>query len=310
MKNRNLGEKGLTLSKAQSISNLCHQRALDIQHELEKVNNYSETISLDGNDVIIKVGHVVPNNLSELLSEKAKLHACQAFLMENIKLKSHLLDEIKQQKVDVSMIEKPEQPEVFDSIKDKLDFVNENYGWSQLSNKEYNEFLEAEAFASHIGQYIHKNSPLDRLRNELNEVPDVDWIELEKDKKTIVRINKHHTPQLLLNHHEELSKLHRKYEERVNYFKAKVKNITTQRNAEVAKHNAELDANDNKLNNQLLSEYSKLYKEYQNKIKEKTSEFEVFRQNEIKRISQLRIDVDSRFQDIVDMFLKDINTDE
>ena len=39
MKKHSLSTKGLSLSQAQSISNLCNQRATDISGELNGINN-------------------------------------------------------------------------------------------------------------------------------------------------------------------------------------------------------------------------------------------------------------------------------
>ena len=308
MKNRNLSNNGLSLSQAQSISNLCFQRAVEITNQLELVNNFKKSIKIADNEYqTILAGHPMPKNVVEQLQEKAKLHACQAFLMENIKTKDLLLNEIKNATPIIDSVIKPEVPKYLNANENKQQKVDENYGWSQLTSKEYNEYLEAEAYASHIGQYIHKKSHLDRLRNELNNIPDVDWIELEKDKKTLVYIEKHHTSEELLGYHEKLAKLHREYEQKVNYYKAKVKNITTLKNAEIAKHNSEVETNAANINNKLASEYNTQIIEYENKLKEIRSSFEIERQNEISRIAALRIDVDPRFQDVIDMFLKDLS---
>lgn len=308
MKNRNLSNNGLSLSQAQSISNLCFQRAVEITNQLELVNNFKKSIKIADNEYqTILAGHPMPKNVVEQLQEKAKLHACQAFLMENIKTKDLLLNEIKNATPIIDSVIKPEVPKYLNANENKQQKVDENYGWSQLTSKEYNEYLEAEAYASHIGQYIHKKSHLDRLRNELNNIPDVDWIELEKDKKTLVYIEKHHTSEELLGYHEKLAKLHREYEQKVNYYKAKVKNITTLKNAEIAKHNSEVETNAANINNKLASEYNTQIIEYENKLKEIRSSFEIERQNEISRIAALRIDVDPRFQEVIDMFLKDLN---
>lgn len=306
MKNRNLSNKGLSISQAQSISNLCYQRAVEISSKLTKVNNLSQKIELNNKEVVISSGHPMPDNLVALLKEKAELHACQAFLMENIKLKDHLLKENRVIMPDTSKIERPEQPAYVDSNADKLEFVDDNYGWSQLTNKEYNEFLEAEAYAAHIGQYIHNSGHLGRLRDELTNIPDVDWMEVEKDKKTIVFNKIHHTPEQLLGYHEELAKLHREYEQKVNYYKAKVKNLTTQRNAEIAKHNSDIETNAKNINNKLASQYDTMLKKYENDVKEVRAQFEIERQNETSRIAALRIDVDPRFQRVIDMFLNDL----
>jgi hypothetical protein len=47
MKKNSLSEKGLSLSQAQSISNICNQRAMEIENSINIINNYSKTIHID-----------------------------------------------------------------------------------------------------------------------------------------------------------------------------------------------------------------------------------------------------------------------
>lgn len=296
--------KGLSLSQAQSISNLCNQRAKEIGNKLEIVNNYSKSVYIDNNNHILVQGNKLPKEVVELLTERAKLFATQAFLMENIKAKSDMIRHWKNVQADVSGVVIPDKPRVgdFDSG-DRLAEVTEEYGWEQLKPNELNEYYEAEAFASHIGQFIHQNGLLDRLRKELPTVPSIDWIVIDEGKKTPVIIETHHTSEYLYRIHEELAAEHRKYEQRVNYYKAKVKNLTTEENARIAKHNADIQT-------KVEAEYSIAIEKYQankdiahQKIKKIKDDFEIERQNKIKEIASMRISVDGRFQDVVDDFL-------
>ena len=305
MKKNNLTpNKGLSLSQAQSISNLCNQRASEIAKVLVSVNNYSKTVDVDGKTHEIVKGKSLPTNVVELLKEKARLHACQAFLMENMKAKEALLKDIKNAQPDFSGITVPKRPlqELMNVSNDLLSEVNETYGWEQLTPSEYNEYLEAEAYASHIGQFIHKDSILAGLRAELPEIPAIEWMTIKDGVKSPVTINVHHKSEDLLKLHEELAALHRQYEQRVNYFKAKVKNLTTERNAEIAKHNADLQNEAEAFNNKLNAEYDTAFKAYTEKTKSVKAEFEKIRQAKIKVIASMRIEIDPRFQEIIDTF--------
>ncbi len=51
----------------------------------------------------------------------------------------------------------------------------------------------------------------------------LEFMEIETGKKTPLKVTIHHTPEQLLEIHEELAALHRGYEQKVNYFKSKVK---------------------------------------------------------------------------------------
>lgn len=304
MKTSSLSSKGLSLSQAQSISNLCNQECRDIDAKLEILNNASRTLTLNGEEYVETQGHPIDNDkVITLLTHKGKLHATQAFLMENILAKNEELERLKNLKFTHSEVA-PEYPELEDPT--MLEQVDEDWGWSQLTPAEYNEFLEAEAFASHYGQFIHKGGKLDVLRRELPSLKTLEWMVIEDGKKTPLKVNIHHTIDQLGILHNEIASIHRKYEQRVNYFKAKVKNLVTQENARIANVNAAEQQRVNIINDRLMSEYEKAREEYRAKVAVLSEEFENDRQNQISKIAALRIQVDPRFKETIDSFLKEI----
>lgn len=300
-----LATKDLSLSQAQSISNLCSQRAIEIANILNGVNNYSKTVRVDKEDFITVQGKKLPIDVVALLKEKASLHATQAFLMENIKAKDLMLDLARSAKADASSVVYPETPEYI--YPEELPNVTENYGWECLTIAETNAHIEAEAFASHIGQFIHKDSPLDRLRRELPTIPSIDWMQIKGDgSKSPVRIDVHHTSEGLLKTHEELASLHREYEQKVNYTLAKIKNIVTARNAEIAKINADAVNEANTINAELRQAFDSAHKKANEEVNAIRAEFEKDRQATIKEVAAMRIEVDPRFQPVVDIFLSKV----
>jgi len=317
-KNSLTSNKGLSLSQATSISNLCNQRAGEISAKLNGVNNYKKTVDIMAGGVgkthTTVVGKPLPEDVVVLLTEKAELHACQAFLMENIKAKDDMLKEAKNADADIATIEVPERPKTVSPLIKQLPAVNstegKEWGWSQLTAAEINEFLQVEAFASHIGQFIHEGKPLDLLRKELGKgIAPIDWMVINDGQKSpvVVTVHDSHTPEKLLAIHEELATLHRKHEQRVNYFKAKVKNITTEENARIAKINADAQNDAEKLNNDASAIYETATKAYNEKIRSIQAEFEKTRQATIKEIAAMRIQVDPRFQKTIDLFMTQIS---
>lgn len=302
-KNSLTPNKGLSLSQAQSISNLCHQSALEIGAKLTVVNNLSKTVSVDGVDKTILTAKPLPQNVVELLKKKAGLHACQAFLMENIKAKDSMLRAIRQATADLSTVVYPVKPKFTDPSVGSLSEVSEEFGWEQLSTAELAEYQEAEAFAAHIGQFIHKDSILAGLRNELPNIPAIEWMVIQDGVKSPVTITVHHTAEQLLGIHNELATAHREYEQRVNYFKAKVKNLTTTENARIAKHNADLQNAAAKQNNELQLTFETASKKANEEANDIRVEFEKTRQANISEIAAMRIEIAPRFQATVDEFL-------
>lgn len=298
---RNLAKKGLSMSQAQSISNLCNQNALEIERELNSYNNCSKSINVGGQVYDLQEGSPIPGDILDKLKIKGNLHACQAFLMEAIKSKEAEIERIRDTRPDFSHLTAPEKPTVPDY--DILYDVSESWGWSQLSDAEYSEYLQAEALASHLGQFIHKNGKLTQLRKELPNTPSIEWFEVEDGKKTPVKVTKHHVSSALLGIHEDIADAHRQYEQRVNYFKAKVKNLVSDENARIQKVNADKAAEFLKLEKQLMEEYQIALDAYQGEILRLTMEFNSQRELAIKDAAALRINVDPRFQDVINMFI-------
>lgn len=302
MRQNSLAKVGLSLSQAQSISNLCYQKAQEIDASLKKVNNCSKSVEIDRTEWIIVSGNPLPDNVVELLQTKASLHACQAFLVENIKAKDALIKQVQEERC--SIPEDLVPPERFSAVSPAITIpVKEEWGWEQLTAAELAEFYEAEAYAAHIGQFIHKDGVLHTLRKTLPTIPSIEWLDIETTKKTPVKVDIHHTPEQLFEIHEELAALHRDYEAKVNYFKAKVKNLVTLENARIAELNATAGMEAKNINIQKELEWSKAYLAYGDKVRELNAAFEITRQGKIQDIVKYRIQVPSRFQAIIDSFL-------
>jgi hypothetical protein len=303
MKKHSLSTKGLSLSQAQSISNLCHQACRDIDAKLVNINNAGKVLKIDGVEYIETQSHPITGDIPRMLSDKSAFHATQAFLMENIKTKQELLEKLQHDEFSYGDFEmkSPEYPDLEEFEPTPL--VGEGWGWEQLSTSEYNEYLEAEAFASHFGQFIHKGGKLDVLRRELPTLKTLEWMVIEDGKKTPLQVNIHHSIDQLGQLHEELSAIHRAYEQRVNYFKAKVKNLITQENAQISRKNADKQAEINKINEDLILKYETQQEQYTLAFKQARMEFEEKRQKDIQKIATMRIKVDERFKPVIDKFL-------
>ena len=302
MKN-SLASKGLSMSQAQSISNLCNQRSKDLTAQLADINNVSKELVI-GEETYTEVkGNPIPENVVELLTAKARLSATQAFLMENIKAKDELINKIKQERFKYE-IESPERPKLIsETIPSEVD---EDFGWDTLTVAEYNEFLEAEAYSSHIGQFIHKGGKLDRLRAELPTIKTLEFMEIEVGKKTPMKISIHHTPSQLLSIHEELAALHRGYEQKVNYFKSKIKNATTSENARIQKERGIIQARVNTENSEAANTYKLAYDKWAGEERNAQHKFEEKRQARIQDAVNLKIDIAERFQPVIDEFLNQL----
>jgi hypothetical protein len=298
---KNLSTKGLSMSQAQSISNLCNQRAQEMQRELDSYNVSSKSINIGGETFELEAPYAMPSTVLELLKEKSKLHATQGFLMEAIKEKSDIIQQLESSRFDDSNLVEPERPQYPDLH--IANSVGENWGWSQLTPSEYNEYLMAEAYAAHLGQFIHKGGKLTQMRKQLADLPAIEWMNVKDGEKTPVKIQKHHTAQQLLATHEQIANEHRTYEQRVNYYKAKVKNLVSDENARIQKENADR-AKAYELEEQRINEeYRAAMNTYRSQFIAENSSFNANREKAIKDAAALRISVDPRFQGVIDMFI-------
>ena len=302
MKN-SLASKGLSMSQAQSISNLCNQRSKDITAQLADINNVSKVLKIGEETYTETQANPIPVNVVELLTAKARLSATQAFLMENIKAKDELINKIKYEVYNYD-VDPPVRPKTISETVPSA--IDEDFGWDTLSTAEYNEYLEAEAYASHIGQFIHKGGKLDKLRAELPTIKTLEFMEIEVGKKTPMKVSIHHTAEQLLSVHEQLAALHRGFEQRVNYFKSKIKNATTSENARVQKERGEIQAKVNQQNSDLANAYKLAYEEWTANQRKAQHEFEEKRQARIQEAVNLKIEVAERFQDVVNEFLNQL----
>lgn len=300
-----LSTSGLSMSKAQSISNICNQRAKYLESLLTNVNNVSKSFKQFGGEIYYKqIGKPLPEDVLKLLKDKSSLHALQAYLMEAVKYKDVLLEK-ERNNLFTTELQYPTIPKFIQDILIKE--VDEKWGWEQLSEREYCEYLEAETYASHIGQYIHKGGTLDNLRKNYNSDLELSFIELKKDEKIPVVSTPNHSELTLIELHENLANAHRDYEQTVNYFKAKVKNLVSSKNIEISKLNSDTVTKSELINKKLRQEYDELVKEYSNQLTVEKLEFNKNKEIELKRISSLKIKIPTNLQKTVDELLKDIN---
>ena len=304
---KNLGKTGLSLSQASSISNLCNQRAIEIENTLSAINNCGKVIELDGKSYVAQQPRQMPSDVIELVLEKGRLYATQAFLMENINEKDRLI-KAKEREPFITKMELPVAPEQKKAV--VLPAVKETWAWAQFTADEMAEYIQAEAFAAHIGQFIHRGSILDRLRRELPEIKTLEWMTPPGDKPKAIpmTVSIHHDPTDLMALHEKLAAEHRIYEQKVNYYKSKAKTLTTEENARISNVNADEQSKVQKENSDLMNDYALKVKEYNEKLMTEKYEFEANRQKSIKELAALRIQVHTIFQPLIDEFLKKLES--
>ena len=104
--------------------------------------------------------------------------------------------------------------------------------------------------------------------------------------------------------HKEIAELHRLAESKVNYFKAKVKNLVTLENARIENLNKDSLAAYQVLKDAQNLEYEKVIHAWSAENQKAEKEFNVKKQENIKEIAGKRIIVSPIFQPVINEFLK------
>ena len=301
-----LSEKGLSMSQATSVANLCHQRSNEINQQIIVFNNASESVTLNNELIIMVKARPMPEDIFALLTTKAELVSLQAYLMEAVKTKNNWIKKLQEDKyiIPVELIapemERVEYPTDIEAS------VSEEWGWEQLNLSEITDFLIAEAKASQLGQFIHKDGILDKLRKDLATLPDMKWLDKYVGGGVTslpVKIEKHHKAEDLLAFHEKFAMAHREAEMKVNYYKAKIKNLTSLKNAEIAKSNGDKMATYNEKSAAAQNLYTQQSNFFLNEVKKGKQLFEKTRLDEIRRVSALKIQIPLELQNTLDLFM-------
>lgn len=280
---RNLQKTGLSMTQAQSVSNICNQKVTMLLSKFDNIQNFSSQIEYNGKTVAVKKGNAVPADIKETLTQIGELSALQGYLMENIKAKVTLMNVISD--FGFEFEKAPDYPEMQNR-------VDEAWGLAQLTTAEKGDFIFHEAMAAKYGQFIHKNGLLTSLRANLKKDSELEFIELKRDEKIPIEKTVFHTPEQLLEIHESLAVLHREHEQKLNYLKAKIKNLVSDENVRIQQRNQELQS------------------EFQGKFQEWSSKRDIEQTKGLKEVAALRIFIIDLFKPQVDELLKGVEEKE
>ncbi|MDR3266847.1 MAG: hypothetical protein LBT24_04665 [Tannerella sp.] len=258
------GEKGITSSSANHISNVGKEYIGSTHKSLESLNFVTSTISdfQAEKTYTLKTGiRLSEDEIMGKLTKISEVHAIMAYLREAIKAKDTELKDLKKKEFECS-VDFPDEPEKFE-MEDAI---------GELNIKERNEYLTLEAEASSIGKFIHPGSPFDIARKALMDCA-VNEAEVQERGKAVMIIRKTpvHTVEEVDESFFKLQKRHREISARLNSIKHKLQErIDTENLIRNREHD------------EVLSDYRVTRK------KEETA-FKTLIQQESKRIANLKI---------------------
>ena len=281
-------DNGLTTTSANHLANKAKEYVAQLESELKNISFVKEEMQLLDSTVsrVTKTG-CSENELDEFekkLNIIAKAKSLCAWLREAIKEKANLTDAIKKKVIQTwandNSINYPEYPSYKDEVTEK-DYLN------TLSIKDRNRYYEVETYASVFGKFIHVDGPFYESRKIMLEKMH-NPSEISGDgHDTIVYDYK---PSV---HSEKVDKVFFKLNEKYRSYQAELNAIKHTMQDWITKTN-----NDNEL------EYQDDYRKYLAETDIINSKFKTWKNDELKKVSNLKIVIPNALQDIYEIVNK------
>jgi len=225
-----LDTKGLTTAEANYTANIVKELCERISNDIKQLSLFKGTLNFQGKQAEYNKVHKV-ENLEEKCLEEGNLYALSAWLREAIKAKEALLKQVENDNFDISLLNEVNYGK-------STSLLTEDEVKYSLPINELAEYLAYEAKAAHIGKKVHPNGIFEQWFNEIKNTPKVQITEINKDY--IVEFDQVVDEKDLYQIYLTLQKEYREAEQKVNYYKAKVKNLLNEKNQEINQKNRAL----------------------------------------------------------------------
>ena len=228
------------MSDANSVAGKAGDIADTVGRLLAQTGSFVKTTTLDGKTVTL-ISPKKIENLGEVSKRDGELYGLKAYLMEAIKAKNALIDNLKIVNVE-DFAEPLEKFHKFDSEEDKMperEAVNENSILQSWNLEDRAEYYLLEARVAHLGKKIHPNGIIERLAQESFEGIRYEREELNSgqgDTKThIAEVSSVYSPEEAQNTFYALHDARREFEKRLNWYKARLQNELNAKQVEAEK---------------------------------------------------------------------------
>jgi hypothetical protein len=294
---------GISSSHANHISNLLKEQNTLISKRLAGVKAFTYKVTIDRQDHKISSTTLVEDGDWE---REGRYYALSAWLREAIKAKNSLLDFYRI--CDASEFLEGEEtvPEFVDVAPVKNSPIgvlawNENNAIGEFSVAERAEYYGLEARASHIGKYIHVGGVLSNVKNDLAGGPMIGFHKLiQGGQPTEIPMfaTANFDANTINSEYFRLQAKHREYESKLNFWKARIQNRVTEKNAELQRDftNASVKASNDY--NSLLNDYHSKLSKFTGEIEALNSILQTRRLEKIREVSAYKIAIPNEFSDI------------
>jgi hypothetical protein len=302
-------EKGVTASEADHKSNMIKERAEAIEAEFGNTAAYTAIMTFEG-DEKVNLDKFVTIKVEELALKQGEMYALSSWLREAVKAKNAMLTFIQGLPVQKFTLEdeKEEVPKFtmeHPPVKYPTNFppVTEDDVIGTFTVAERAEYLSLNSHASHLGKKLHHVGKITSIRRDLQKGTITDFKELPNGNGMKTYIVKK-TPLYNLEEFNkvffDLQEKHRSFEQRLNYYKARIANEVTDGNAKIK----QIYANEARALQleyaEAIRPYNDAHKQYSADMLEYNTLLEKRRLELIKHISGLKIVIPEKLQHIID----------
>ena len=274
------GENGLTSTSANHVANLAKEFISSNENYLNNISFINCKIGLIGidKDQTYSLGVKNLDDIDGILVNIAKCKSLIAWLREAIKAKNALISDINNLTIlgycQLKGLPNPEHPQLTDYLT-----VEEYY--DSLPIKERNEYYSLEAEAATLGQFIHPGGNFSKQRSLLSEKM-MNPIKSEGEGRDTVLYK--YSPSVNLTEVEE------------TFFKLQAKYREIQARLNGMKHLCELAMQQDHL--QKDNAYKATYTEYSAKMHEIENECNIYKDEELVKIQNLKIVIPKSLESI------------
>lgn len=272
-------EKGLSSTSANYIANVGKEYIAEFESKLAKACTlYNTSMQLITSDTKVDTGFGCTanevNDFEKILYRIADIKALTAWLREAISTKEKMIKKVNQRSFN-EWVENVlhEDPNQYDRYALSATYPMAEY---ERSVDEQAEYLKAEAYAAVFGKFIHTKGAFHTGRNELYNIQSNPVkVEGNGQDRTIVYRTPSVDPELVDKTYMSLQSIWRSYEAQLNKYKYDTETENKRREHELTAEIARRQA---------------LYIQ-------KTKEFEAWKQQERKYISDLKILLPAKFEE-------------
>ncbi len=279
MKSVYLGDKGLTSSEANHITNITKEIVKEFDSKIEGFAISNSIAIRQGTELILSEYKRI--DFKELVLKRGELYSLSAWLKSGIKRKEELSSSVGNGNTGYGDL----VPPVKSTLPNAPSTTFESY-LETCTVREVAEYLSAESSAAHVGKFVHN---FDSVREMLNKFSPTGFHTIGGNEVLTVKNTLIYTENELIGGFFDLQKEYREFEKVVNLFKSRhkdwVKSILDTYSDEVSlitKNNAEVDS------------------KYRNELYQVELEFEKQKREDLKTVSNLKIIIPSDLQATLD----------